>query len=239
MNKEKIIKLLQLVKKNYENRHNAEKVLQNLGWEVNYIPEFSEEIAQVINMLWCEVFYDSKKNEYDESWLDWWCYECFFGQEKLSVWISDKEYVITDENSFADFLVDWVNLKKGEPAIRENLCKNEESTSITLYDINHLGCTKEFNRRLLFEEAEKIVLTKTINNGLVQLIMSNTQDLENYISDKALTKIAIIFVPNNEIQNTILIKGLDSVIKVKTDYKSEKEKDAALKKISDYVSCYI
>jgi hypothetical protein len=104
----KVVDLLRLQeKKDTEFADFMEKYLDG-----RCVPMLSDHALSAVEASLSAIFGDRKTDERDMSWIEWFFYECDFGDSPMSAYLGKKEYVIASADDMYDFLVVWMNWKK-------------------------------------------------------------------------------------------------------------------------------
>lgn len=70
------------------------------------VPTLSDHATKAAMKLLALAFEDRSK----ETWVEWFAYECEFGARPMSVYVNDKEYVISSAEEMYDFMTMYMNL---------------------------------------------------------------------------------------------------------------------------------
>lgn len=95
-----------LYKKQYERDRKFEKSFSEYFTEASGVFGHTTNLDNLVEKLWMAYVEDCEVKECG-SWLSWYVIECDFGKNKLSAFLSGKEYKIRNDNDFANFIIKW------------------------------------------------------------------------------------------------------------------------------------
>lgn len=108
INKENFIFILSQIQNQIEKERNLIKFLQDNNYIDGHTAScFSEPLMSTSIKLLSLFFEDNAFNSKYGTWIEWFIYENNFGKQKMSCFMNDKEYIISNVEEMYNFLILW------------------------------------------------------------------------------------------------------------------------------------
>jgi len=130
-----------------------------------FIPMMNEHAMLAITKLMNIAL---KETNEEDSWWDWFLYECNMGEKEMSAFINKKEYVIKSPESFYDFVVTFL-----ESVPEENIIEEQKPKLNMWSSLKYIFNKMELNDSITRDKIKKILSDEgfTINhNTLVRYL---------------------------------------------------------------------
>lgn len=171
MEREKIVKFLDLLKENRDKHTKLTEALEEFSGDCIYIPDMSPEVEAAIDILWEEVFQDTSFDGCN--WLEWHMFENDFGKEEKSAYMDDVEYKITSNEDMADFLIE-----------RQEYCENDATKETESSDKEEIV---DLLKNLCKTIDEKVLTDK--NKKAVKNVVNDVANIASKAANKVYTEI--------------------------------------------------
>ena len=108
ISKENFIFVLSQIEKQENKDRNFTKFLQDGNYiDGHIVSTFSEPLLDTTLKLLSLFFEEDVFNKKNDTWIEWFVYENDFGKQKMSCFIDNVKYKITNAEEMYNFLILW------------------------------------------------------------------------------------------------------------------------------------
>lgn len=106
--KEEFIDIISLLRKQFEKDMEFGRFMETY-LDGRFVPQISDYATTAAMKALALAFGDRVTDKYGMTWIDWFSYECDWGDKPMTATLDKVEYVIDSPEKFYDFLIKWYN----------------------------------------------------------------------------------------------------------------------------------